>query len=219
MNGIIAEIWSTMSTKEALHVSVKELKSLTVPKVAALGTSVTELKTHVTELRSLLNAHSLEGVTDIKGHSMHFELHGQLIIRLTQTDRTLRISSFYFNRYHMTFFMHLSESHHGGLQITASINMKKGEYDAELLLPLVGKVHYTLLNQLEDKNHRIKTHNIKQAGHFSDDLPYSVVASDSVKNTQYLKDDAVYYRISLEVPADTKPWLKCTELHLCNTNT
>ncbi len=40
-------------------------------------------------------------------------------------------------------------------------------------------------------------------------IPYSKLSRDSASNTQYLKDDTLYFRISVEV-SDHKPWLECT---------
>ena len=38
-------------------------------------------------------------------------------------------------------------------------------------------------------------------------IPHSALAHDPVKNTQYLKDDTLYFRVSVEV-AEQKPWLR-----------
>ncbi len=40
-------------------------------------------------------------------------------------------------------------------------------------------------------------------------IPHSKLSRDSASNTQYLKDDTLYFRISVEV-SDYKPWLECT---------
>ena len=77
----------------------------------------------------------------------------------------------------------------------------------------VGKVIFTLLNQLEDENHYTKvtildTENLAIAGdndawgHFNF-TPHSALAHDPVKNTQYLKNDTLYFR--MEVETEHKP--------------
>ena len=77
--------------------------------------------------------------------------------------------------------------------------------------------HYlTLLNQLEDKNHMARTvtfnatHNARAGGlpwGYNCFIPHSGLARDPVKNTQYLKDDTLYFKMSVEVD-DRKPWLE-----------
>ena len=87
----------------------------------------------------------------------------------------------------------------------------KGEYDDELKWPFIGTVTYTLLNQLEDRNHHTMTlsisskHNARIGSRwgFSIFIPHSALAHDPVK---YLKDDKLYFRLTVEV-ADHKPWL------------
>ena len=37
---------------------------------------------------------------------------------------------------------------------------------------------------------------------------HSALGYDAKKNTQYLKDDTLYFRVSVAV-ADHKPWLEC----------
>ena len=93
----------------------------------------------------------------------------------------------------------------------------KGKFDAFLKWPLVAKVTFTLLNQLEDKNHYTKTvpfntvHNARVGKTLGNILyiPHSALTHDPVKNTEYLKDDTLYFRASVKV-TDHKPWLECS---------
>ena len=74
-----------------------------------------------------------------------------------------------------------------------------------------------LLNQLEDKNHHQKIATLTAASNiqvgdrdtwgYAQFIPHSALDYDAVKNTQYLKDDTLYFRMSVE-PADHKPWLQ-----------
>ena len=98
-------------------------------------------------------------------------------------------------------------------QLVASAHILEGAYDAVLKRPFRGKVRIELLNQLEDNNHGMCTY------HFTDDHVRGVVAlplivhgslcHNSARNTQYLVDDTLYFRVSVEV-ADHKPWLQCS---------
>ena len=64
-------------------------------------------------------------------------------------------------------------------------------------------LNFTVLNQLEDKNHY-------QIASVTDeiDIPYSLLGHDQEMNTHYLKDDSVYFRVLLEV---SKPWLSVSK--------
>jgi len=71
-----------------------------------------------------------------------------------------------------------------------------------------------LLNQLEDKNHHTRTmkftHKEKakvgSAWGFNAFIPHSELLYNSDRKTQYLKDDTLYFKMSIEV-TDHKPWL------------
>ena len=104
-----------------------------------------------------------------------------------------------------------------GTHVSVYAPILQGKYDTELRWPFIGKVKLTLLNQLEDNKHKTKiSTNVVADGAkvgsewgFGDFIPYCELAHDPVKNTQYLKDDALYFRVSVEV-SDHKPWLECT---------
>jgi TNF receptor-associated factor 4 len=72
----------------------------------------------------------------------------------------------------------------------------------------VGDVTITLLNHLKDNNHHTRT--IKG---FTATNPcwryHSELARNPLANVQYLKDDTLYFRVSVQA-ADHKPWLECT---------
>lgn len=96
------------------------------------------------------------------------------------------------------------------------VKLEEGDYDFEVTWPFVGEVTITLLNQLENKNHYSKTVSFKLedscfggAGsrlEIPDFIRHSELAHDPVKNTQYLKDESLYFRV--DAP-DWKPWLQC----------
>ena len=76
-----------------------------------------------------------------------------------------------------------------------------------------GTVTVELLNQLEDDNHGKNTEGwlnipVSSVGlissHLISDLDYN-----ADKNTQYLKEDTLVFRVSVQVP-DYKPWLEPT---------
>ncbi len=101
-----------------------------------------------------------------------------------------------------------------GSHVSIFIYVIEGKYDDELNWPFVGNVDIELLNQLEDRDHHsMEVRLIINAGGngigYPKYNPHSKLTLDSASNTQYLKDDTLYFRISVEV-SDHKPWLECT---------
>ena len=102
--------------------------------------------------------------------------------------------------------------------VSVFLRIMKGKYDNVLKWPFTGTYFFELLNQLEDKNHHIETVNIG-----SEDkakiggpswgkpmfIPSSKLSYDPSSNTQYLKDDTLYFRVTV-TPSDHKPWLDYT---------
>ena len=97
------------------------------------------------------------------------------------------------------------------------IYILKGDHDDNLKWPFIGIVKIELLNQLEDKNHHLKTVPFNKeddtcvgsAWGYRWFIPHSELTHDLVNNTQYLKDDTLYFRVSVEVSGH-KTWLECT---------
>ena len=101
--------------------------------------------------------------------------------------------------------------------ISTFVHILEGKYDDIINWPLAGKVTCEILNQLEDRNHFNRIVNMEETnmvvgenwGYFMF-FPHSQLAYDPDKNTQYLKDDTMYFRVSVDIPDDHKPWLECT---------
>ena len=121
------------------------------------------------------------------------------------------------NGYHMAIEVDVHGHANGkGTHVSVFAPVLKGNYDAQLKWPLIGKVTFTLLNQLADKDHHQHTLELR-AGHNAQAdgpawgkaqfIPHSALDYDAVNNTQYLKDDTLYFRMLVE-PADHKPWLQ-----------
>ncbi len=98
-----------------------------------------------------------------------------------------------------------------GSHVSVFAYIIKGKYDDGLNWPFVGKVTIKLL---EDKDHhsrplKFTPDNAGGNRGYTEYIPHSELSRDSASNTQYLKDDTLYFRISVEV-SDQKPWLECT---------
>ncbi len=94
-----------------------------------------------------------------------------------------------------------------GTHVTLWALIVKGDYDTKLKWPFLGKVTITLLNQLEDKDHHTKVVSLtsKEDARVGDIwgypkfTPHSALGHDPDKNTQYLKDNTLYFRVSVDV--------------------
>ena len=108
--------------------------------------------------------------------------------------------------------------------ISCYVCLMSGEYDDILEWPFQGKVTVELLNQLENKNHKksmlmlnesvplMSSQRVvgKQYGNglgYSQFISHSELSLNSSLNRQYLKDDTLYFRVSVAVTSKTKPWL------------
>ena len=119
------------------------------------------------------------------------------------------------NGYHMEFRVYANGYRDGeGTHVSVFVHILKGKYDAGLKWPFVGEVTLTLLNHLEDRNHYTMTLKYT-AGNDSGTVgkrrgyPYFIAHSELAGGSaKYLKDDALYFRVSAEVD-DHKPWLEC----------
>ncbi len=98
--------------------------------------------------------------------------------------------------------------------VSAGAIVNISEYDDELNWPFIGKLTFELLNQLEDENHHSMELKLTPEESINADRNngrgyHSQLSRDWASNTQYLKDDTLYFRISVEVSYH-KPWLECT---------
>ena len=94
----------------------------------------------------------------------------------------------------------------------------EGKNNKELTWPFVGKITFTLLNQLEDKNHHIATVNVTSdknvkvgQGEVNNwGFPRFISHSDlsHTSSVQYLKDDTLYFKVLVDTPNINKPWLE-----------
>ena len=109
-----------------------------------------------------------------------------------------------------------------GTHVSVFAYLMEGDNDDSLTWPFTGSVTFELLNQLEDKNHNTLT------GPFPADdeasvrvmkgergtgwgkrqfIPHTELEHKPAKNCQYLKNDTLVFRVSVDVP---KSWLMCT---------
>ncbi len=134
-------------------------------------------------------------------------------------EKTFRFPTYYTHPcgYNMCLAVFANGRSNGhGTHISAGTCIVAGNYDSEVKWPFMGDVTIKLLNQLEDKNHHVKTVHIteKENAKVGDNWGYRKFIAHPelghipIMNRQYLKDDTLYFRLSVTV-ANHKPWLDC----------
>ena len=103
-----------------------------------------------------------------------------------------------------------------GTHVSVYAKLLEGAYDASLSWPFMGTVTFTLLNQLADDNHHSHIFefttkynaNVGSNWGYGQFISHSALSHDPVKNTQYLKNDTLYFRVTVKAN-NHKPWLVC----------
>ena len=133
-------------------------------------------------------------------------------------------SPFYTSRrgYKMCVRVYASGGDGEGTHVSVAAFLMKGDNDDSLRWPFTGTVTLEMLNQIEDKNHQKATitfsadneaskrvlegrEELWRGYDFHLDLTYQ-----SDKNCQYLKQDTIVFRVSVQATTDYKYWLEPT---------
>ncbi len=107
--------------------------------------------------------------------------------------------------------------------VSVYVHFMKGENDDYLPWPFAGKVTIKLLNQLEDKNHLSRFMKFTSDNNSSQKvvdkeragtgwgwgkyISHSDLGHNTAKNCQYLKDDRLHFKISVDAATSSTPWL------------
>ena len=107
-----------------------------------------------------------------------------------------------------------------GSHLSVFLRILRGPHDDQLDWPLKGTFIIDLLNQLDDNNHHRTTVNYPGDGEhgrsggngwgFHTFIKLSELDFNSSKNTQYLKDDKLYIKVTPNMASSCKPWLNYT---------
>ena len=169
-----------------------------------------------------INMDSIRTIKDNKtlkdGEPMVFKVTGYNAKKAA--DSWFFSDSFYTNPggYKICIIVDADGEHSGsGTHVSVYARLFEGACDASLSWPFMGTVTFMLLNQLADNNHHSKMFefttrhkaNIGISMGYSQFISHSALSHDPVKNTQYLKNDTLYFRVTVVV-GDHKPWLVCT---------
>jgi len=112
-----------------------------------------------------------------------------------------------------------------GTHVSYYIYFMRGRNDDNLSWPFRGEISIKLLNQLKDGHHRQHTLSkykdkdnavnarVTEGERASTGLggphfvPQSELNLNPLLNRQYLKDDCLYFQVSIELPSPARPWL------------
>ena len=110
-----------------------------------------------------------------------------------------------------------------GTHVSVYACLMKGDNDDSLTWPFTGTVTTELLNHLDDKYHYKRQYviptDVVASKRVTDGergigyghrkfISYTELDYNSVKKCQYLVDDTLFFRVSVDVPK-YKPWLEC----------
>ncbi len=112
-----------------------------------------------------------------------------------------------------------------GSHVSVSACVIKGKYDDDLNWPFVGDITFKLLNQLEDKkdHSQLSTitseNNLRTQSCWGSPQFYSIhsLLNDSNSTTEYLKNDTLYFRISVQASGH-RPWSTDMEKKIVEVN-
>ena len=178
--------------------------------VVELKDTVVELKDAVDKLEDLLKKKD-------KKESEMFKITDYAKKRFN--DEMFTSPSFYTSPegYHMSVIVYANGvGDDRGTHVSVYVHILEGRNDSKLKWPFIGSVEIELLNQLKDDSHYIQTVPFEkqdnvQVGNgwgYPQFIPHSELSHNPSNNTQYLKDNTLYFRVSVKVP-DHKPWLEC----------
>lgn len=106
--------------------------------------------------------------------------------------------------------------------LSVVIVLMEGVNDDNLEFPMKGRFVVELLNQMEDRNHykckftfdddtprNYRKHQVERRGSAGivDFIDQRLLKFDAKYNTQYLKNDNMFFRVKASIYSETKPWL------------
>ncbi len=180
---------------------------------------VLELTQQLYEQRKLLDKKLTTTVEQITFKLDGFQKH--------KNDKTIYSSSFYISHKGYKCLIQVLAGGAGsgeGTHVSIYAYLMKGDHDDALAWPFLGKAIFELLNQIKDENHHKATTKFNSTSKSSKRvvdgersgngrgkhkfIAHTDLAYNPANNCQYLKDDALIFRVSVQPPS-YKPWLQC----------
>ncbi|XP_011409733.1 PREDICTED: TNF receptor-associated factor 2-like [Amphimedon queenslandica] len=222
------DIHNKESVNEHLRLAVEKVKSLQ-EDISILKSDIKAIKTPSTNsIKKLVNAEVECIKSDIKALQTKRKTYIK-VFKVTQFEHkrnnseTWKSSSFYTSPggYKVKLVVYTNGHSKKSLgYVSCFTQFVTGDNDDTLEWPFVGYVTIELLNQLDDENHVVHTYyydeTIPEFARQRDsesgcgiDLFVSHIELDTHQSSTctYLKDDTLYFRISINATSTTKPWL------------
>ncbi len=202
------------SDKLHVHLALEKLVSLQ-EDIAHLRDNQTQHLIKLMSVEECMNSIAFlrDDFTLKKGESFTFKLSGYELKKL-QNERFTSPAFYIAEGYHLNIKVDSNGRGGKGEYISFFVHSEDGKYDCDLTWPFVANCTFELLNHLDDRNHYCCEQEITFYRNTDMGIeyfcPHSVLGHDPVKKTQYLKDDTLYFRVSID-PLNHKLWLKCSK--------
>ena len=184
-------------------------------KYAKLGCGVrmsrNSIATHENDADKYHLHHALEAIVALEESKNTLRSGKMMVFKVTDYEKKKNNSdsftspSFYTpNGFRLTVTIYPNGTEGGKTShVSACLNVlsKNGEEGK----PFGGSLTITLLNQLADQNHHI----CEGSKVYEKLASHAILGHDQQRNVQYLKDNTLYFRVSVSIP-NSKPWLEIT---------
>ena len=224
-NGNITSLRASLSSVEKTTTSLKKTTTSLKKTTTSLKQTTTFLEKTTTSLEKATT--SLEKTTTslkkdvdviIKRESFTFKMSDYSLQKAK--NQTYYSEPFYISCDGYRIHIRVDPNGSNGCEAThilVYVKLLKGSNDQKLQWPFLGTVTVELLNQLADDDH----HSIRRSFDLGDNvrvgsgfgysgfIPHSNLFRDLARNTQFLVDDTLYFRVTVKVKGHM-PWLECT---------
>lgn len=207
------------SMEGMIDAKVRRMVGITEERFAKMETTIACMKQRLVNMERTVD-NMISAI--VLGNGEHFIFRVQEFTLKRDTGAKFTTPSFYTGRngYQMELDIY-TNGMFAKPGVSILVSLVEGKNDKYLNWPFVGEVTVTLLNQLENKHHfktvvsitsdmNIRAGNANN-GCSSQLIPHSELVP-SAKKTQYLKDNTLYFKVSVDTPRN-KPWLECTTIN------
>ena len=219
-NGNITSLRASLSSVEKTTTSLDKTTTSLRKTTASLKKTTTSMKKTTTSLEKTTT--SLKKDVDVINKRESFTFKTSDYSRRKAENLTYYSEPFYTSCDGYRICIRVDPSGSNGCEAThvsVFVNLLKGSNNLKLQWPFLGTVTVELLNQLADDDHHIVMisfdleDNIQVGGNlgYSDFIPHSNLFHDLARNTQFLVDDTLYFRVTVKVKGHM-PWLECTHV-------
>ena len=217
-NGNITSLRASLSSVEKTATSLEKTTTSLKQTTISLKQTTTSLKKNTSSLEKTTT--SLKKDVDVinKRESFTFKMSDYSL-------RKAKNQTYYSEPFYTScdgYRIHIRVDPNGSddckaTHVSVYVNLLEGSNDQKLQWPFLGTVTVELLNQLADDDHHrmmipfdLKDNTRVGSGlGYPGFIPHWNLFHDLARNTQYLVDDTLYFRVTVKVKGHM-PWLECT---------